>query len=127
MNLLLADTLMVIHFLWAAFMVIGLPVGILSGSRVLRWVHFIGMSTTALIAAVNTYCPLTLWEDLLRWEGNPAARQGGNFLARHLSHILYPDVEPWFIRTATVIWGLATLLAMVLVPPGRKAFGKTPR
>lgn len=111
---------MFLHFLWAAFMVLGLPFGLIVRSRVLRWVHFLGMSVTAMIAMVNAYCPLTILEETLRFSGNPAREHTGNFLAHHLSNLLYPDVKPWFIRAATIAWGLVTLIAMVLIPPGGK-------
>ena len=119
MKPLLADILMVMHFLWASFMVIGLPLGLLMRSRTLRWIHFAGMSVTAFIAAVNAYCPLTIWEEILRWDSEYEFAHRGNFLANHLSNILYPNVEPSIIRLGTVLWGVATLLAMILIPPGR--------
>jgi hypothetical protein len=120
MKPLLADTLMYLHFLWAAFMVFGLPIGLMTRSRILRWVHFIGMLLTALVALVGVYCPLTILEEALRWDGNAGTAYGGNFLARHLSNLLYPEVKPWFIRAATIIWGVLTVLLMVLIPPGRR-------
>jgi hypothetical protein len=122
MKPILADTLMFLHFLWAAFMVLGLPIGLMTRSRILRWVHFTGMLLTALIALVGAYCPLTIWEETLRWGGSGATNHDGNFLARHLSNILYPNVKPWFIRVATISWGAATVFAMVLVPPGRALY-----
>ncbi|UCF88709.1 MAG: DUF2784 domain-containing protein [bacterium] len=115
---ILADILMLLHFLWAAFMVIGLPLGLILRSPTLRWVHFGGMMVTAAIAAVGLYCPLTVWEEMLRWKTDPAFRFDNGFLARHLSTILYPGVDPWIIRTATVAWGLLTLLSMILRWPG---------
>lgn len=119
MKILFADILMFLHLLWAVFMVFGLPIGLVIRSRVFRWVHFVGMTATALIAIINVYCPLTFLEESLRWNGNTALEHSGNFLAHHLSNILYPDVKPWFIRAATIAWGAATVIAMVLVPPGQ--------
>lgn len=115
----LADTLMYLHFLWAAFMVLGLPIGLITRSRIFRWVHLVGMTVTAIIAVINAYCPLTILEESLRWSESAAMVHRGNFLARHLSNILYPGVKPWFIRVATIAWGAATIIAMVLIPPGR--------
>jgi hypothetical protein len=123
MNSIFADTLMFLHFLWAAFMVFGLPVGLVTRSRALRWTHFVGMLMTTLVALLGAYCPLTIWEEILRNAGNQAHVYDGNFLARHLSHLLYPDVKPWFIRAATIIWGTATIITMVLIPPERTRRG----
>ena len=119
MKTLVADTLMFFHFLWAVFMILGLPIGIMTRSRTFRWLHFTGMLMTALIALAGAYCPLTILEETLRWDGSPATAYDGNFLARHLSNLLYPDVKPWFIRAATISWGVLTCILMVLIPPGR--------
>ena len=120
MNALLADALMLLHFLWAAFMVIGLPLGLLLRSPTLRWVHFGGMVITAIIAAAGMYCPLTVWEESLRWEADQSFNFEGGFLAHHLSSILYPQIEPWILRSASVLWGALTVVLMVVIKPGRK-------
>ena len=114
----LADTLMVIHFLWAAFMVLGLPLGLILRSPALRWAHLAGMLITAFFAVTGMYCPLTVWEETLRWETDPGFTHEGSFLARHLSGILYPRVDPWVVRGASVAWGFLTLLFMVVKWPG---------
>ena len=116
----MADLLMTIHFLWAAFMVIGLPLGLLLRSPTLRWVHLGGMAITAIIAAAGLYCPLTVWEESLRWQADQSFNFEGGFLAHNLSSILYPQIEPWILRSASVLWGALTVLAMVVVRPGRK-------
>lgn len=115
-----ADILMIIHLLWAAFMVIGLPLGLLLKSPTLRWVHFWGMAATAFFAAAGMYCPLTVWEESLRWEADRNFSFDGGFLAQHLSSILYPKIEPWVLRSASVFWGALTVLAMVVIKPGRR-------
>jgi len=120
MNLLFANFLMFLHFLWVAFMILGLPLGLWLRSPLLRWLHFAGMSLTALLALVGAFCPLTVWEDLLRAETDPSLSQHGSFLARHLSAVLYPAVKPWILRAASVMWGGITVAAMILVPPGSR-------
>jgi hypothetical protein len=120
MKAFLPDILMLLHFLWAAFMVIGLPLGLWLRSPTLRWIHFGGMAITAIIAAAGLYCPLTVWEETLRWEADRSFSFEEGFLAHHLSSILYPQIEPWILRSASVLWGTLTALAMVVVRPGRK-------
>jgi hypothetical protein len=116
--IMMADLLMIIHFLWAVFMVIGLPLGLLLRSPALRWAHFIGMAVTAFFAATGMYCPLTTWEEMLRLKSDPGFTYGGSFLARVLSTVLYPEIEPWIIRSLSVVWGALTLMAMTLKYPG---------
>ena len=117
----LADTLMIIHFLWAAFMVVGLPLGLYLRSPILQWAHFFGMVLTAFFAATGMYCPLTVWEETLRRRTDPGFSFEGSFLAKHLSSILYPQIEPWILRSASVFWGTLTLLAMIVVKPWKKS------
>ncbi len=119
MKPILADLLMVLHFLWAAFMVLGLPIGLLVRSRALRWTHFAGMLATSLVAATCAFCPLTLAEEFLHRYSDPGFTYRGSFLAHHISRVLYPGLEPWVLRAATIAWGASTCLAMVIVPPGR--------
>jgi len=95
-----ADILMILHFLWAAFMVIGLPLGL--------WLRS------------GAYCPLTIWEESLRWEANPGFTYEGGFLAHHLSSILYPQIEPWILRSVSAFWGALTVLAMIVIRPGKQ-------
>lgn len=117
-NPFLADLLMILHFLWVAFMILGLPLGLFFRSPALRWTHFIGMSVTAFFAISGFFCPLTVWEEELRGRAVPGFGSSGSFLANHLSAVLYPAVEAWVTRAASAIWGGITLLAMVLLPPG---------
>ena len=113
----MADLLMILHFLWVLFMILGLPLGLYLGSPALRWAHFSGMLLTAFFAATGMYCPLTTWEEALRWQGDPGFSYGESFLARHLAPVLYPRIQPWVIRAASLAWGLVTLLSMVLKKP----------
>lgn len=124
MSPFLADFLMILHFLWAAFMVVGLPLGLIIRSPVLRWGHFMGMTITALLAFSGAYCPLTVWEEALRQGSDPGFTYGGSFIARHLGPVLYPRLDPMLIRGASVFWGGLTVAAMLAVRPGRRARGR---
>ncbi|TNF45919.1 DUF2784 family protein [bacterium] len=112
-----ADLLLVIHALWVLFMIIGLPLGVLLRSPAIRWIHFLGMSATALFAAMGVYCPLTILEEGARQTGDPGFSYGGSFLVRHLSPILYPDLSPALLRRISVGWFLITVLSMILWKP----------
>lgn len=115
---MLADAFMIFHLLWVLFMILGLPLGLWLRSPTLRWVHFGGMAITTFFAATGTYCPLTVLEETLRWKSNPGFSYGGSFLVRFLSPILYPQIQPWVIRMASVVWGMLTLLCLFLKRPG---------
>ncbi len=115
-----ADILMIIHLLWVIFMILGLPLGLLLRSPTLRWIHFAGMTVTALIAAVGIFCPLTTWEEQLRRAADPYFSFEGSFLARHLGPILYPDISAAVLRWVSVGWGVLTVVSMVLWRPGKE-------
>jgi hypothetical protein len=120
--IIIADIIMIIHLLWAIFMIIGLPLGLLLRSPLLRWAHLAGMVFTGFFAVLGMYCPLTTWEEQLRWQADPGFTYRGSFLAEHLSPILYPQIEPWTIRAASISWMTLTVLAMVCYRPGRGKF-----
>ena len=115
-----ADILMLLHFLWVTFMVVGLPLGLLLKSPTLRWIHFFGMTVTASIAVAGIFCPLTIWEEQLRRVADPSFSFEGSFLARHLGPILYPDMSPKIIMGLSVMWGALTVAAMVIWKPGKE-------
>jgi len=110
---------MIIHFLWVLFMILGLPLGLWLRSPTLRWVHFMGMSVTALFAVLGIYCPLTMWEENFRWGADRSFNLEGGFLSHYISSLLYLDIEPWILRGAAILWGTLTALAMAAVRPGR--------
>ncbi len=108
--------LMITHLLWVAFMILGLPLGLYLLSPVIRWAHLIGMALTAGIAAAGAYCPLTTWEEALRWKTMPGFSYEGSFLAHTLEPILYPSVSPAILRWASVAWGILTLACAAIWP-----------
>ncbi|MDF1536379.1 MAG: DUF2784 domain-containing protein [bacterium] len=119
MHTALPDILMIIHLLWVVFMIAGLPLGLYLGSSILRWAHLTGMIITGIFAVLGLYCPLTAWEEQLRWQADPGFSYHGSFLAERLSPVLYPHVEPWIIRTATIFWLVTTVISIFLVPGGK--------
>ena len=84
----LADLILVTHFAFAAFTVLG-------GLLVLRWrgflwVHPASVFWGVVIQWVNWTCPLTPLESYLRERGGEAGYRGG-FIEHYVSMILYPE------------------------------------
>lgn len=88
-----ADALLVLHFAWVLFMLVGFPLALWLRSRVLRAVHALGLSSYLVLAALGAYCPLTEWESVLRRTADPAFTYHGSFLATWVERIIY--VENW--------------------------------
>jgi polyferredoxin len=121
---LVADALLVVHFLIAAFIVAGLVLvwlGAAIGWRWIRnpWFRYLHLAAIALVAAealLGIACPLTVWEDLLRGGVRPES-----FVARWVHRLLYYRAPEWVFTAAYALWTVATLLTLWLVPPRRRA------
>jgi hypothetical protein len=121
---LLADALLAVHFLIAAFIVAGLVLvwlGAALGWRWTRnpWFRYLHLGAIAFVAAeavAGVACPLTIWEDLLRGGVRPES-----FIGRWVQRLLYYQAPEWVFTVAYVLWTAATLLTLWLVPPRRRA------
>ncbi len=121
---MLADVLLVVHFLIAAFIAGGLVVVWIGAALGWRWVrnpwfrylHLAAIGYVAAEALLGIACPLTIWEDLLRGGLRPES-----FIARWVHRLLYYRAPEWIFTAAYVAWSLATLLTLWLFPPRRRA------
>jgi hypothetical protein len=121
---LLADTILVLHFVIAAFIVAGLLVVWFGGALGWAWVrnpwfryaHLGAIAFVAAEALLGIACPLTVWEDVLRGGVRPES-----FVARWVHHLLYYRAPEWVFTIAYVAWAAATVATLWLVPPRRRA------
>jgi len=125
---MMADTLLVVHFLVAAFIVLGL-VAVWVGAALghgwvrnpwFRYLHLAAIALVALEAMLGIACPLTVWEDLLR---GGRSMDGGaeSFVARWLRALLFYQAPEWVFTAAYLAWTAATLVTLWLAPPRRRA------
>ena len=121
---MVADALLAVHFLIAAFIVAGLVLvwlGAAAGWQWTRnpWFRYLHLGAIAFVAAealAGLACPLTVWEDLLRGGVRPES-----FIGRWVQRLLYYQAPEWAFTVAYVLWTAATLLTLWLVPPRRRA------
>jgi len=123
---MMADALLVVHFLIAAFVVLGLVavwLGAALGWPWVRnpWFRYLHLGAIAFIAGeavLGIACPLTVWEDLLRGGARPES-----FVGRWVRAVLFYQAPEWAFTAAYVGWTVATLATLRLVPPraSRKA------
>jgi hypothetical protein len=121
---LLADTLVVVHFGIVVFIIGGLVLTWAGAPLGWRWVrnpafrylHLAAIGFVAAEALLGIACPLTLWEDLLRGGARP-----DSFVARWVHRLLFYRAPEWVFTAAYVLWTLATLATLRLVPPRRRA------
>jgi polyferredoxin len=117
---LLADALLVAHFLIAGFIVASLPlvwIGALAGWAWIRnpWFRYAHLAAIAFVAGealLGFACPLTAWEDLLRGGARP-----DSFVGRWVQRLLYYDAPEWLFTALYAAWTAATLATLWLVAP----------
>ncbi len=117
---MLADALLVVHFLIAGFIVAGLVlvwIGALARWSWIRnpWFRYLHLAAIVFVAAealLGYACPLTLWEDLLRGGARP-----DSFVGRWVYRLLYYQAPEWVFTSLYAAWTLAALLTLRLVPP----------
>lgn len=116
----LADFILVIHFLFALFVVGSLPLiwigawmglGFVRNLR-FRLAHLVAILFVAVESLIGMVCPLTSLEDALRGTGN-----AGSFVQRWLHRILYYDFPEWVLMASYVLFALLVAFTFVIVPP----------
>ncbi len=123
MNQTLSDVLVVIHLLWAVFMIGGFFLAVagifihrLRGWKIIRTAHLLGMIFTASVPLWARYCPLTVWEYSLRGGSPPES-----FLAAWAQRLLYLDISNEIITAATTLVALGTIILYFVFSPWKTA------
>lgn len=115
---LAADVLLLLHFLWIVFLVLGLPWGLYINSPIIRLLHAFGLIFALALQLSHTYCPLTVWEESLRVARQPGFSYRGSFIITYLEKLVYPG---WVsLETVTILTALLvalTLASFILRPP----------
>ena len=104
---LLADSLVILHFAFTAFVIFG-------GFLTWRWprvalAHIPALAWGCWVEVSHSICPLTPLENHFRHLGGEAGYRGG-FLAHYLVRVLYPPGLTWHIQ-----WELAAALMAINV------------
>lgn len=109
---LLADAVLVIHFAFVAFVVLGFVL-ILIGlaarwtwvhNRAFRITHLAAIGTVVLQAWLGRLCPLTVWENELRRRGGQQDYEE-TFIQHWLHQILFYQAESWVFTAAYTVFG----------------------
>lgn len=122
---LLADAILVIHFLFVVFVVFGLAL-ILIGlrarwswvhNRIFRITHLAAIGIVVLQAWLGQLCPLTIWENNLRRLAGQSAYEE-TFVEHWLHQVLFYQAEPWVFAMIYTGFGVLVVLVWFL---GRRA------
>jgi Protein of Unknown function (DUF2784) len=124
---LLADTILVIHFAFVVFVVLGfmlILVGLLARwswvhNRTFRIVHLAAIGIVVLQAWFGQLCPLTVWENEFRRR----AGQSGyteTFVEYWLHEVLFYQAAPWVFTAIYTGFGALVGLVWFLGRRGRR-------
>jgi len=128
MNVLLADSILIIHFGFVVFVVGGLGliwIGAVAGWRwvrnfLFRAAHLAAIVFVAAVALAGIWCPLTLWEAQLRGESAEKS-----FIAHWIHRILYYDLPEWVFTIAYVAFAAAVAATWYFVRPIKNSGTRT--
>ena len=123
---MLADAVVVFHFAYVAFLVVGLLlvlIGIVRRwqwirSRWFRYVHLTMIGIVVFEAWMGITCPLTTWENSFRRLAGEATYQG-DFIANAVHDLLFFDLPPVAFTVIYSAFGLLVLLTFLVAPPRR--------
>ena len=112
-----ADMLMILHFAFIFFVVVGQALFILGHHRHWRWVrngllrrvHLASVALVVVQTWARQHCPLTLWEKHFRLL-NGQAPYGESFIAHWLGRIIYFDAPQYVFQLVYTVFGLLVLL-----------------
>ena len=116
-----ADIVIVIHFIWIAFVILGFPVVLWINSARWRLIHLAAVIWMVLMQLTRSICPLTYLEVWLKSEGRSAAVYSGKFLIETLERLIYVDnVTLEKITCATGVYLTLIVLSFWFRPMPRK-------
>ena len=110
---LAADLLLLLHFLWVVFIVLGLALIYLGRWRHWQWVrhpwfrllHLMAILIVAAQAWLGLLCPLTRWEMALRARAGEAVYEGA-FIAYWMGELLYYQAPEWVFTLGYSLFAL---------------------
>jgi len=121
---MLADIILVIHFLYVVFIVGGFVLiwtGKLFQWRWVRnlWFRIIHVAAMALVVAesmVGIMCPLTIWEDQVRG----GSTYEGVFIAHWIHKIMFYELSTTIFAIIYIVFLLVIILTFIFVPVQKK-------
>jgi hypothetical protein len=98
---ILADSVVLIHFLWIVFLFLGAFWGV--RNRVVKIFHLSGLAFAFVIQVFDWYCPLTHLELWLRSKQDFALTYTGSFIVYYVERMVYIELSRTLILLLTVL------------------------
>jgi hypothetical protein len=120
---MLADTIVVVHFLIVLFILAGVPLVYLGVALRWAWVRIwhwriLHLGAILFIAAeslLGIACPLTVWEYALRGQ-----QSTHGFIERWVDRVLFYDAPPWVFIVSYIAFAALVVVTWLAVPPTRQ-------
>ena len=123
----LADLVVIVHFAFVAFVVLGFVLIWIGWFR--RWNcvrnlwfrlgHLAAIGAVAAESVTDTTCPLTTWEYRLRMLAGDQQLHAESFVQHWLHRVMFYDFSTGVFTFCYVVFFLATITNLVLLPPTR--------
>lgn len=126
-NLLLADTIAIIHLGYVIFVILGFILIVLGIIFKWKWIRNLWFRLTHLIAIVGVAfealmginCPLTVLEFRFRYATYPSDKKA-SFIGNIIDSILFYNAPMWLFTLIYTAFAIIVLITFIIAPPTRK-------
>lgn len=102
---ILADIVVLIHFIWILFLIFGAFAGI--KNKAVKVLHLSGLAFALILQLAGWYCPFTYLEVWLRAQHDPAFAYTGSFIIHYVEKLVYIQIS---VRILFLLTALITAL-----------------
>ena len=119
-----ADVILAVHTSFVFFVILGLVLTLMGGTRGWPWVknpwfrlgHLLAIGVVVAQAWLGTICPLTMLEMALRSRAGDAV-YSGSFIAHWMEALLYYEAPLWIFAVCYSTFGMLVVAVWIIVPP----------
>ena len=97
---ILADIVVLVHFLWILFLIFGAFPGI--RSKAIKILHISGLVFAFVLQIMDWYCPLTHLEVWLRAKHDPTLSYTGSFIIHYVEGLIYIEISASLVLYLTL-------------------------
>ena len=123
---ILADIIVTLHLIWVLFMLGGFILTLCGffwkkffDKWIFRTFHLLGILLVGTLTVTDRYCPLTIWENMLRLKYDPSLTYPGSFIIHYVKKLVYPGVNPLVVQMPTIFIAVITVLVFIIKPPAK--------